>query len=88
MLSAYKTCAEHAGSLTGHVFLELDGTGLQPAGTCGVTVTVGGVDATVTYAGPLDQVNILLPAPAGKGNVNVQLTAGGVAANPVQLTIQ
>jgi uncharacterized protein (TIGR03437 family) len=47
------------------------------------------------YAGPavgapgLDQINLQLPASlAGKGNVNVQLTAAGAAANPVQITIQ
>jgi uncharacterized protein (TIGR03437 family) len=58
-------------------------------------VTIGGVKATVLFAGPqggspgLDQVNILIPASlAGKGNVNVQLIADGVAANPVQITIQ
>jgi len=37
----------------------------------------------------LDQVNVLLPPSlAGKGNVTVQLTANGIAANPVNLTIQ
>jgi uncharacterized protein (TIGR03437 family) len=37
----------------------------------------------------VDQVNILLPASvAGKGNVNVLLTAAGVQANTVQLTVQ
>jgi uncharacterized protein (TIGR03437 family) len=57
-------------------------------------VTVNGVNALVLYAGPggsvgLDQVNIQLPASlAGKGNVNVQLTAAGVSANPAQVTIQ
>jgi uncharacterized protein (TIGR03437 family) len=58
-------------------------------------VTVNGVNAPVKYAGAqgsfpgLDQVNVLLPASlAGKGTVEVQLTAGGVAANPVQIVIQ
>jgi uncharacterized protein (TIGR03437 family) len=83
------------GSATDQVYLILYGTGLQAAGTAGVTVTVGGVNAPVVFAGPtgiiagLDQVNILLPASlAGKGNVNVQLTAAGVSANPAQVTIQ
>jgi uncharacterized protein (TIGR03437 family) len=56
---------------------------------------INGVAATVTYAGPsgagsgLDQVNILLPVKlAGPGNVNLQLPTEGVAANPVQITIQ
>jgi uncharacterized protein (TIGR03437 family) len=58
-------------------------------------VTVNGVAASVAYAGPqgtftgLDQANVLLPASlAGKGNVTVQLTANGIAANSVNITIQ
>ena len=80
---------------SGQVYLILYGTGLQSAGTANVTVTIGGVPATVTYAGPqgtyagLDQVNVLIPASlAGKGNVSVQLTANGIASNPVQITIK
>jgi uncharacterized protein (TIGR03437 family) len=53
------------------------------------------VNAPVLYAGPqggspgLDQVNILVPAAlGGKGNVNLQLTANGIPANAVQITIQ
>jgi uncharacterized protein (TIGR03437 family) len=82
------------GSSTDRVYLILYGTGLDTAGTSNVTVTATGVNAPVLYAGPagsvgLDQVNILLPASlAGKGNVNVQLTAAGVSANPVQITIE
>ena len=83
------------GSSSDTVYLVLFGTGLQAAGTAGVTVTVGGVTAPVLYAGPqgsftgLDQVDVQLPASlAGKGNVNVQLTAAGIAANAVQVTIQ
>ena len=79
---------------TNSVYLSIYGTGLQAAGTA-VTALVNGVSAVVQYAGPqggfagLDQVNILLPtALAGKGNVEIQLTAGGIAANPVQVTIQ
>jgi uncharacterized protein (TIGR03437 family) len=76
-------------------YLVLFGTGVAPGGTPLTTVTINGVAGTVTYAGPagtdpgLDQVNVLLPAKlAGSGNVNVQLTVEGVAANPVQITIQ
>jgi uncharacterized protein (TIGR03437 family) len=83
------------GSATDQVYLILYGTGLQAAGTAGVTVTVGGVNAPVGFAGTtgiiagLDQVNVLLPASlAGKGNVNLQLTAAGISANPAQVTIQ
>jgi uncharacterized protein (TIGR03437 family) len=83
------------GAATDHVYLVLFGTGLQAAGTAGVTVTVGGITVPVLYAGPqgsfpgLDQVNVQLPASlAGKGNVNIQLTAAGIPANSVQITIQ
>jgi uncharacterized protein (TIGR03437 family) len=51
--------------------------------------------ATVTYAGPqgtypgLDQYNILVPSSvAGMGTVNIVVTAGGVASNPIHVTIQ
>ncbi len=83
------------GSSTDQVVLILYGTGIAGAGTANTKVTINGVNATVLYAGPqggspgLDQVNVLIPASlSGKGNVNLQLTAGGVAANPVQITIQ
>ena len=83
------------GGATDTVYLTLYGTGLQAAGTAGVTVTINGVNAPVTYAGPqggvvgLDQVNARIPSSlAGKGNVSVILTAMGVQSNPVQLTIK
>jgi uncharacterized protein (TIGR03437 family) len=85
----------YMGTGTDQVYLALYGTGIQAAGTAGTTVTVNGLNAPVSYAGAqgifmgLDQVNALLPASlAGKGTVTVQLTAGGVAANPVQIVIQ
>jgi len=83
------------GSTGDKVYLILYGTGIAGAATANTQVTINGVTAPVLYAGPqggspgLDQVNVLIPASlAGKGNVNLQLTAGGVAANPVQITIQ
>ena len=83
------------GAATDNVYLSLYGTGIQAAGASAVQVTVNGVNAPVVFAGPqgltpgLDQVNVQIPAAmAGKGNVNLQLTAGKVAANPVQITIQ
>jgi uncharacterized protein (TIGR03437 family) len=83
------------GSATDQVYLSLFGTGLQAAGTGNVKVTVGGVNATVTFAGAgggfagLDQVNVLLPKSlAGQGNVNIQLSASGISSNAVQVTIQ
>ncbi|HLG98606.1 MAG TPA: hypothetical protein VKX49_20010 [Bryobacteraceae bacterium] len=82
------------GSSGDQVYLTLFGTGIQAAGQSKVAVTVAGSTAPVVYAGTsgftgVDQVNVLLPTSlAGKGTVNVQPTAAGVAANPVQITIQ
>jgi uncharacterized protein (TIGR03437 family) len=75
------------------VYLILYGSGLGTATTA--TATIGGVPATVTYAGPqgtyagLDQYNILIPASlAGTGKVDVIVTAAGKPSNPVNITIQ
>ncbi len=83
------------GSDSDQVYLTLFGTGLQAAGTSGVKATVGPKDVPVQYAGPqgsfagLDQVNVVLPhSLAGSGDVTVQLSAAGLAANAVRLTIQ
>jgi uncharacterized protein (TIGR03437 family) len=83
------------GSSTDQAYLFIFGTGLQEAGTAGVTVSLGGVNVPVSYAGAqggfvgLDQVNVQLPASLrGKGNVTIQVTAGGIAANAVSVTIQ
>jgi uncharacterized protein (TIGR03437 family) len=62
----------------------------EAAGLANVTVTVAGVNARVPYAGSsglsgVDQINVSV---AGKGNSTELLTAAGVAANPVQVTIQ
>ena len=61
---------------SGSVYLILYGTGFQAAGTAGVTVTIGGVEADVGFAGMqgsfagLDQANVLIPASlAGRGDV-------------------
>ena len=80
------------------VYLTLYGSGLGSAGSTSspsATATIGGVSATVTYAGPqptysgLDQYNILIPSSlAGKGQVNIVVTAGGKKSNPVNVTIQ
>jgi uncharacterized protein (TIGR03437 family) len=83
------------GTATDQMYLALFGTGWAGASASKVTVMVGGVNAPVIYAGSpgffpgLDQVNVLLPSSlAGTGTVEVQLTANGVAANPVQVVIQ
>ncbi len=75
------------------VFLILYGSGLGSSTTA--TATMGGVNATVTAAGPqptyggLDQFNVLIPASlTGKGNVSIVVTAGGKPSNAVNVTIQ
>jgi uncharacterized protein (TIGR03437 family) len=81
-----------AGAIT-RAYLTLYGSGLGSATS--VTATVGGFPATVSYAGPqgtypgLDQYNILIPdSLAGKGKVDVVVTADGKPSNPVNLVIQ
>jgi uncharacterized protein (TIGR03437 family) len=75
------------------VYLVVYGSGMGSATTA--TATIGGVPATVAYAGAqgtyqgLDQFNIVIPASlAGKGKVDVVVTAGGKPSNPVNITIQ
>jgi uncharacterized protein (TIGR03437 family) len=78
------------------IYVSFFGTGIRGASsTANVTVTIGGVSAPVSYAGPqgtfpgLDQVNVALPlALRGAGQVDVVLTVDGVASNTVQLAIQ
>jgi uncharacterized protein (TIGR03437 family) len=81
-------------SLNGdQVYLTLYGSGLGNAAFA--SATIGGIAATVSYAGAqgvytgLDQYNILIPgAAAGKGKVDIVVTAGGKRSNPVNVTIQ
>ena len=78
------------------VYLILFGTGLRRfSAPLGVTAKIGGVDAPVTYAGAqgdlagLDQINILLPRNlAGRGEVEVALTADNSAANMVKINLK
>ncbi len=80
---------------TDKVYLVLFGTGLHAATASTAQATVGGISVPVLYVGPqasypgLDQVNIPVPASlSGKGNVNVQFSAAGIASNPVQILIR
>ncbi|MGA3095035.1 MAG: SBBP repeat-containing protein [Bryobacteraceae bacterium] len=82
------------GPATEQVYLEIYGTGFRNA--INITATVGGLSvsvlgwaATSQFAGE-DQVNIgpLPQALAGKGSVNILITADGQAANTVAVTIQ
>jgi len=77
---------------SGQVYLTLNGTGI---GTAAVIATVGGVNATLSNSGPagteagLDQVTLLIPSSlAGKGLVDVVVTAAGKPSNPVSIMIQ
>jgi uncharacterized protein (TIGR03437 family) len=84
------------GPASTNVYLELFGTGIRGrSGLSGVTVTLGGTALQVTYAGAqgtyagLDQVNLLLDRSLiGSGSLTLQLTADGVAANPVTVSIK
>lgn len=89
--------AVSAGSSTNGAYLILAGSGLGAASgsTSQVTATIGGINATVTYAGAqgtypgLDQYNILIPPSlAGKGQVPVIVTAAGLPSNTVYITVQ
>jgi uncharacterized protein (TIGR03437 family) len=77
-------------------YLILYGTGIRGrVSLSDVSVTIGGVPATVLYAGPqgvypgLDQVNVLVPqALAGSKQVDLNLKILANAANTVQLLFQ
>lgn len=82
-----------AGTVADPAFLVLVGSGLGSATSA--TATIGGVSTTVSYAGTqgtykgLDQYNILIPTSlAGKGSVDVVVTAAGKPSNTVNITIQ
>jgi uncharacterized protein (TIGR03437 family) len=84
------------GAPTDILVVELYGTGIAGRSSPGnVTAQIGGVDATVAYAGAqsqypgLDQVNVYVPrALAGAGEVPVVLTVDGVTANVVTINVQ
>jgi uncharacterized protein (TIGR03437 family) len=75
------------------MYLHLYGTGIR--GRSAVGAKIGGVDATVSYAGPvagvpgLDEVQILMPRSlAGRGEAAVELTVDGKRANTVAVSLQ
>jgi uncharacterized protein (TIGR03437 family) len=84
------------GPSTEQVYLVLYGTGIRLRSNLNqVTATIGGTNASVSYAGSqngfvgLDQVNILIPRSLiGRGLVDVSLNVEGKLANIVQLTIK
>jgi uncharacterized protein (TIGR03437 family) len=69
-------------------------TALLPKPRLPVTVTVGGVPATVLFAGipsglaGVTQIDIVVPPNAPTGPQNIVVTVGGVAAPPVPLIVQ
>jgi uncharacterized protein (TIGR03437 family) len=77
------------------VFLVLFGTGWRFRDTLPVTASLGGTNAEVTFAGAqgsllgVDQINLRLPRTlSGRGLLNVNVTVGNQAANPVQIQIK
>jgi uncharacterized protein (TIGR03437 family) len=81
------------GPTTDQVYLVLYGTGIRfRTSLATVSLTIGGSNAQVVYAGPqseydgLDQVNTLMPRSlAGRGEVDVLLTVDGKPANPLKV---
>jgi len=84
------------GAESDQVFLILFGTGFRyHPGLSYVYATVGGTSTPALYAGPqgdfagLDQVNLRVPRNlAGRGEVDVQLSFSGSAANTVKVHIK
>lgn len=84
------------GPATDQVFLILYGTGFRfRSGLQGVTATIGGVNAPVSYAGPtapfvgLDQSNLGMSRTlAGRGSVNVVFTVDTKEANTVVISVK
>ncbi len=87
----YITSAIDFGAASDQLYLIIFGTGFRSRSSLGgVTCDLGGVGASIDYAGPqnfyagLDQVNLLLPRTlAGKGEVNINLRVDGLTANTV-----
>jgi len=93
--SSYSAVPIDLGTSSDTTYLVLYGTGIRGAPLSRVSLQVGGVTIAPAYAGATgtfmgeDQVNILLPySLKGAGDVTVTLTANGLTANPVHVTIQ
>jgi uncharacterized protein (TIGR03437 family) len=84
------------GPESDRVFLTLFGTGIRKrSALANVQCNIGGENARVSYAGEqggfvgLDQVNLeLQTALRGRGEVTIELTVDGKAANPVIINVQ
>jgi uncharacterized protein (TIGR03437 family) len=82
-------------NVTSQPYLVLYGTGIRGAAQANVSVTIGNINAPVTYAGAqgvdagLDQVNVALPATLkGRGQLVVTVTVNGQATNMAQVLFQ
>lgn len=92
----YEAVPISVASGTDQLFLLAFGTGFRNRSTlANVSATIGGVSAPVSFAGAqgsyagLDQANIQIPSSlAGKGSVNVVLTADGLASNVVTINMK
>jgi len=80
---------------TDQVYLILYGTGIRNAAAGTVSVNIQGLNASVSEVGPqpeilgLDQIQVLIPpALAGTGEVSIVVTAAGVQANTVYVTVE
>ncbi len=60
------------------------GSGALPTSLGNVSVTVDGLPAVIQYAGPT-QINVLAPAAAHLGQINVVVTNNGVSSAPYQI---
>ncbi len=84
------------GNSDERVILQLYGTGFRHRSSlANVVVTIGGVAATVEYAGAqpsfvgLDQLNVVVPPSlAGRGEVEIRVTVDGILANIVTIHIR
>jgi uncharacterized protein (TIGR03437 family) len=94
--STYVTTPIDLGASTDQVYFIGFGTGFRNnSGLPGVTATIGGTSAPVSYAGAqgsltgLDQVNVLIPRSlAGRGEAAVALTVDGKVANHVTINVK
>lgn len=84
------------GAAGDRVYLSLFGTGLRRlTSLSGLAVQIGGATTQVVYAGAqgnlagVDQVNLLLDRSlAGKGEVNITMTANGLSSNTVKVSFK
>lgn len=84
------------GPANDQLFLVLFGTGIRARSALqSVTAKLGGTDAEVLFVGAqgdlvgLDQINLRLPRSlAGRGLINIEITADGNRSNVVQINIK